>query len=360
VYSVKYRLFPTKAQAASIRSQIEIHRNFYNHLLKQKIDAWETKKESLSIFTQAKTETPKFKSEICNYSSLQQTARRLDKTYKAFFSRGHGFPRFKSRFRTIEFGTYGDGWKFKKDRLYVQNVGLIKHKNPRTGETPKRLALTFDGDNYYATVVFDNLIPLPACEEKRVGIDMGMKDFIVMSSGEKIQNPEYYKKSLKRLRKQSKKRDSSETPRKEKIKKRIRKIHRKIANQRRDFLHKTARKIVLENSHIAVEDLKTKNLKSHKPINRKKSDLAWGMFLQILNDKAERAGRVFVKVNPAYTTQTCRGCGNRKKIGLAERVYMCECGHTEDRDIMAAKNILDKAFGCGATQLGDSPRSPQL
>ena len=253
----------------------------------------------------------------------------------------------------MEFGRYGDGWKLKEGKLYVQHIGLLSYKISQSIPEPKHLIVVFDGLDYWAIISGELTKGFPVCAENAIGIDMGMKTFATLSSGEKIEHPTPYLKSLKKIqREQHRLNRTEDKARKELLRKRLRKIHKKIKNQRTDFLHKASRSIVNAHSAIFVEDLSVKKMKSFSNYNRKQADLAWMTFLNMLQYKAESAGRVFVKVNPAYTTQTCRKCGHIQKIELSERTYVCPvCGHEEDRDIMAAKNILAVGlYGLGAAK----------
>jgi putative transposase len=342
VFSLKIRLSPTKAQKSSIKKQLELHRLLYNSLLEKRVKLYKEEKKSISAFDLIKQELPAHKNDGCNYSSMQQTVRRLDKAYQFFFKKHNSFPRFKKSFRSIEFGKYGDGWKLKDKGLYIQHVGIIKLRAHQEIKEQKHLTLLFDGLDFWAIIACNFVKDEKPCPENMVGIDMGMITFATLSNGKKIEHPLPYLKKLKKLQKeQSRFSRTDKKARKEKLRKRLKKIYKKINNQRADFAHKTSRAIVNNYSHIFVEDLNIKAMDGFSNFNRKKADLAWGIFLQMLQYKAESAGRVFVKVNPAYTSQTCIKCGNIKKLELDDREYICPvCGHIEDRDIMAAKNIL--------------------
>jgi len=354
--SVKMRLYPTKAQKSEIKKELEAHRAIYNELLEKRMSLWKNEKKSISAFDLIKQELPKHKNDGLNYSSMQQTVRRLDKSYQFFFRKQNSFPRFKKSLRSIEFGKYGDGWKLKDGKLYVQHIGLLSYKISQTIPEPKHLIAVFDGLDYWAIISGESTKEFPACADSAIGIDMGMKTFAVLSSEEKIEHPTPYLKSLKKVQKEQSRLSRAETKaRKELLRKRLRKIHKKIKNQRADFLHKASRTIVNAHSSIFVEDLSVKEMKGFSNYNRKQADLAWTTFLNMLQYKAESAGRVFKKVNPAYTSQTCRKCGHVQKLELSERTYKCPvCGHEEDRDIMAAKNIL----AVGLYSLGVAKAAP--
>ena len=336
---------------------LELHKALYNRCLEKKIAQYEATRKSDSKFDQIKKEIPLFKAERpevskYSYSSFQQTVNRLHTTFGNFFRKDSSFPRFKNRFKSVDFGKYGDGWKFKNSQLYIKGIGDIRLPRQFEG-LPKHLTLKFDGEYFYACVTKKEVKPIVKPPNKSVGIDFGVKNFITLSSGEKINHPLPY---LKRLKKQAKLQRQIERQ-KEKGNKNVlrkkygalRKHHRKTANQRKDFAHKLSKTLVSSYNFIAIEDLSIERLDSFRNVNRKLRDLAWCQFTNFLRYKAENAGIVLKKVNPAYTSQECV-CGKLVPKTLDERTHKCSCGHVEDRDILAAKNVLKKALRCATTQ----------
>lgn len=293
----------------------------------------------------------------CNYSSLQQTVRRFEKSLKRFLKLkkdGCGFPRRKvfERFNTIEY-VFGDGIGIKGDKLRVQGLGQIKvFWSQEIPSQPKYATLSKRGGQYYVTffVEFFSGTP-PAQGDKSVGFDFGLKTFLVGSDGTRIENPKFHKQDLKDLAKAHRKihRTAKKTQQRERKKKVLGKIHSRIFNRRKDFNHQLSRRLVNNFDIICVENLSMKDLlvrkgemhgQAAKNINRSYADVAFGQFRQFLSYKAENAGKKVVFVNPAYTTQTCSACGTLVVKGLDDRAHICVCGHAEDRDVNAAKNIL--------------------
>jgi len=327
----------------------DAHLNLYNTALAEKNDQYEKTKKSDSVFTQIKRFVPAVKQtengKLCNYSSLQQTIRRLHKSFNAIYNRRGGKPRFKKTV-PLEYSTYGDGWKIVNDSLRIQNVGFISLKTHRPIDGKiKSLVVKKNGDKFYACVACKRISAPLKQTNKAVGIDFGLKTFLTMSDGEKVEHSLPLKRSLKNIAKihrQIKKAVESKSARKEKLKRKaLRLTYEKTKNRRLDFAHKLSRKIVNENSFIAVEDLNLRGLTTGiKNINRKYSDVAVGMFYDLLAYKAESAGRQFVRVNPKNTSQACCKCGKLAGLTLKDREIVCDCGHSEDRDINAAKNIL--------------------
>jgi len=227
-------------------------------------------------------------------------------------------------------------------RLRVQNVGDMKIKLHRPVEGRIK---TVKAGRWYVVFSCDD-VPARAypTATAEVGIDMGLTSFATLSTGEKIENPRWYRKTEKRLAEAQRRLASKQkkSRRRKKQKERVARLHAKAANQRRDFHHKLARRIASQNSLIAVEDLAPKQMAEESSTGMAKSihDAAWAAFLMILSGKAEEAGRILVKVPPQGTSSTCFRCGAYRKKTLSERVHSCSCGLVLDRDLHASLNIL--------------------
>jgi putative transposase len=354
----KYRLYPTKAQKIALNDLLAGARRLYNVALEQR--RWMYHDHGLSInyldqaaqLKEARDADEKLK--LLNYSSCQDVLRRLMKAFNAFFERikrgkTPGYPRFKGadRFNSITFPAYGDGVKLS-EKLYVQNVGWIRIKIHRPIEgTIKTVAVKREAGHWYAAVSCDDVEPrkfLHPAPDREVGIDMGLDAFAALSTGEKIDNPRWYRKIEDRIARAQ--RDLARKQKRSgnyyKTKKRMARLHAKAANQRLDFQHKAANKIVSESSLISVEDLDTREMVENGSTGISKSihDAGWAQFLSILACKAEEAGRRFVKVPAQGTSSTCFQCGTYRKKTLSEREHRCSCGLVLDRDFHASLNIL--------------------
>lgn len=346
------QILPTKAQIRLIDEQIEEHRNLYNSCLAIKIGAYQFDKTSISAFDLIKSEIPPLKANGAksNYSSLQQTLRRLQKTYSAFFKRGFGFPRFKNRdrFKSIEFSAYGDGYKVRRNKLYIFNVGEIKCMHHDFPEKIKRMTLSRKAGQYYASFTYEEEKTAKVERtDKAVGIDFGLKTFLATSDGELIDSPKFHKISLREESKVHRRIHRAELGSKErrKHKKSLAKIRRKIANRRKNFNHQVSRQLVNRYDILVVEDMNLNDLLTDiKNVNRTYRDVAFGQFRLFLSYKAESAGKRFIKVDPYNTTQECSCCGRLVYKTLDDRIHDCPCGHVEDRDINAAKNILRRGL----------------
>lgn len=352
----KFRLYPTKAQERVLDALLDGAHDLYNAALQQRRDAWSGQRKSINYLYQAaelkETRDADDRLKLLNYSACQDVLRRLQKAFDAFFrrvKRGEtpGYPRFKARDRygSVTFPSYGDGIRLDK-RLYVQSVGDVKIKLHRPVEGKiKTVSVKREAGRWCAVFSCDE-VPARAypAATAEVGIDVGLTSFATLSTSEKVENPRWYRKTEKRLAEAQRKLTSKQkkSKRRRKAKARLARLHAKAANQRGDFQHKLAKRIVSENRLIAVEDLKPSEMVSgaRRGIAKSIHDAAWAAFLAILSGKAEEAGRILVKVPPTGTSSTCFKCGEYRKKELSERTHSCPCGFVLDRDLHASLNIL--------------------
>lgn len=348
---VKFRLYPNKSQKRELFRQLSKHCELYNFCRQERIDTYEKTKTSPSGIDQIKVNVPKFK-DRANVSSLQQTVRRVDKAFQNFFRRVKqgqkpGFPRYKKQLNSIDF-TAKDGVKVKgkerKGKLYVQHIGDIKMVCHRSLPEYSRVTVKYQAGQFYASFTIEAPLRVLERSDKTIGLDFGLKTFVTTSEGKQIDSPKFLRQSLKRLKKACSKRDKLQKGSIERRKKAktVRVIYRKVTNQRLDFNHKLANGLVKENGLIAIEDLDIRKLSSSNisNVNRAYNDVSWAQFAQMLTYKAESAGRKVIRVNPSNTSKTCHNCGKVHILSLEDRIISCECGHIEDRDVNAAKNIL--------------------
>lgn len=354
----KYRLYPNRSQAESLGAMLETHRNLYNSALEERRDVYERKQYSVSYGQQSAKlkEARKTNPYLAktNFSSTQATLRKLDRAFKAFFRRAKageapGYPRFKGqdRFRLIEFPSYGNGCRLKDNgRLYLQHVGHIKAKLHRPVEGKiKTVSVKKSCGKWYAIFSCElDDAPEATDDGSAVGIDLGLKAFLVTSEEESVEPPRHYRKARKKLRQaqRSLSRRKKGSNRRRKARQRVAKLHEKTANQRRDFHHKEARKLVERYGLIAHEALNIRGI-ARTRLAKSAHDAGWAQFLNILAQKAEEAAVRVVAVNPKNTTQVCCRCGALPEVKktLSVRVHRClSCGYIADRDVNAARNIL--------------------
>jgi putative transposase len=283
---------------------------------------------------------------------LQNVAVRIDLAFKAFFRRvkngeNPGYPRFRGRNRydSVCFPQYGNGCKLEGDQLYLSKIGTVRVVLHRPLEdTPKTVCIRRSPTGkWYVTIACEwEPIPLPQSPEQ-VGIDMGLTTFAAFSTGDTIENPRFFRQEEKALAKAGRRlaKETKGTPGRKKRRKVVARVHERVRWRRRDFAHQNSRRIVNRFQFIAVEELSVRRMVQNHCLAKSISDAAWTEFASMVNVKAEWAGRSFIAVKAAYTSQECSGCGHRQKMPLSERIYRCPCCHLElDRDRNAALNIL--------------------
>ena len=353
----KYRIYPTHKQITIFNQTLDGCRWLYNHFLEQRKNAWESEKKSISHYDQnymlkiLKTEHP-FLSSIFS-QVLQDVSARLNLAFKAFFRRTKsgekpGYPRFRSKNRYNSFTYPQLGFKLLKNVIQLSKIGSIKVKlhRPIEGIIKTCTVQRMPTGKWFVTFVCDiNYKPTKQSIKPAIGIDMGLLSFATLSNGEQIDNPRFFRQEEKVLAKAQRKLSAQKRASKTKAKARkvVARVHERINNKRHNFCHQLSHKLVNRFNTVAVEDLSINDMKKNnfRSMNKSIGDAGWGMFLDLLGYKAECAGGRTVKINPAYTSQTCSRCHNRHKLKLSDRVYRCPvCSLLLDRDVNAAKNIL--------------------
>lgn len=372
----KFRLYPTKAQTTALKNYLNDCRLVYNKCLEYRIKEYEQTEKYVSKFSLDK-ELKNWEESKRIYSQVaQEVNSRNDLAFRSFFRRlkakgeKAGFPRFKGydRYDSFCYKQYGNGCQLKEYSLRLSKIGEVKIKQHRElVGTIKTCSVKRENDNeWYAVFAVEE----PKKKKRKhknnkvVAYDLGVKTFAVSSEAEYIDNPKFFNTKINELKKvQRKYSELKQLPKtdkkKQKVKRQLVRLHKKVKNQRKDFLHKLSRKIVEENKYIIVEDLNIKSMlkEGYKILHRHISDCGWNQFTQMLTYKAEEAGGTVVKVNPYNTTQKCSSCGSIQLKDLDDRIHKCNsCGIELDRDLNAAYNILS----IGMDTLGfsqDAPRS---
>ena len=368
--SFQFRLRPTKAQAKLLQSQLDECRWLYNEVLSQRKLSYEELDISLSKYQQLmflpllKEERPTLK--IVHSQVLQNIVNRLDKSFQAFFRRCKagekpGFPRFRGAHRYDSLCYPQSGFTLLDKEISLTKMGRIRIKmhRPVEGEIKTcTIKKTASGEWDITLSCEVSAVPLELKAEA-IAVDVGIESFATFSNGERIENPRFFKKGEKALAKAQRKLSKLEKGTKERRKagKGVAKIHERIKNQRKDFCHKQAKKIIDQYQYICIEDLNIKNMLAGSHFAKSIVDASWNQFRQFLTYKAAEAGRKWGLVNPAYTSQICSRCGHLESKGLTEREHKCsQCGYTAHRDFNAAQNIL----ALGLDGLGIIPRSLRL
>jgi len=350
----RYRVYPNRLQSEALDAQLGEACRLYNGALQERRDAWRQARRSVSYYEQAnqlKAIRADGSLALANFSACQDVLRRVDKTFRAFFSRVKagrkaGYPRFRSRRRydTLTFPAYGDGCRLRPNgRLYLQGAGEIKVKLHRPVDgVIKTVSVKREAGRWYALFSCEvEPAALPPSDEA-VGIDLGLTTFAVLSDGSEIANPRYARKAAAAVRRAQRKvaRRKRRSNGRRKAVVLLQKAHAHVVHQRNDFHHKAARALVDRFGLIVVEALNVKSL-AGSMLARSVHDAAWGMFLDRLDEKAESAARQVVRVNPNGTTQRCSGCQTVVPKTLSLRWHDCPaCGLSLSRDENAAREIL--------------------
>ncbi len=356
--ALKYRFYPTEEQAKFLARQFGCNRFVYNWALHQKTKAYQETKKGLSRFALDKQLTLLKKelewlNEVAS-QPLQQALGHLDKAFTRFFKEKKGFPKFKNKHGT-QSASYPQGVKidFEAGSLTLPKVGTVKTIFSRTFEgTIKTTTISRTPTGKYFVSVLVEIenqnLNHQDTEQMAVGIDLGLKDFATLSSGEKIAHPKHLEQHLQRLKvlqkHLAKKKKGSSNAKKAKLK--VALLHEKIGNTRKDFLHKLSTKLVRQFNTLCFEDLNIQGMMANHKLARHIGQSGWGMFKQFCEYKANWNGkhiRTIGRFEPSSRLCTC-GYWNHD-LTLATRVWTCpSCGATHDRDVLAANNIKRFAF----------------
>jgi putative transposase len=354
--TVSVKLYPTATQTGRLLQFLDVSRWVYNRALDQRIKAWRRRKESVSVYSQSALLT-QWRSRLRFLADVpvrieRGALRRVDQAVKDFWRRRragikhNGFPRFKplNRWRAFEIlqpANYVRG----ELRIFVPGVGEVRCRGLRAIETEiKGIRILKKASGWYAQLLTVSQPGEQKPIRSAVGIDVGLSAFATLSTGEKIKNPRWRQVTQRRLsvlRRRSRRRITG-SGRQIRAAHQFAICHERIANRRRDWLHKLTKRLIGEFDLIAIEDLALCGLSRSRHAGSI-LDAAWGEFARQLGYKAESAGCQLVRVNPCGTSQECSACGNRgTPKSLDDRVHVCHCGYTADRDVNAAKNILNR------------------
>jgi len=340
--SYKFRIFPSHSQTTKLENTLELCRELYNAALSERREAWKLSRISISYLDQQNVlpEIKAIREDVAEIHSqvLQDVLRRLDKGFKAFFSRikkgaKAGFPRFKGKNRYDSFTFAQSGFALKENKLQLSKLGLFKIKWHReiVGKI-KTLTITRSSTGkWFACFSVETQEEILEPTGKVVGIDVGLEKFATLTEGEPIPNPRFFRTDQKDLAKAQRK----------KLKKRTVKIHERIKNRRNNFCHQVSNYLVKNFDVIVFEKLKVLNMVQNGHLAKSICDASWSKLFELTLYKAENAGRRMIQVNPRNTSQMCSECGVMVKKELSCRVHHCSsCGLEIDRDVNAARNIL--------------------
>ncbi|HEY7020933.1 MAG TPA: transposase [Ktedonobacterales bacterium] len=353
----KYKLKPTSEQERALAFVLRRCRELYNAALQERKEAWQKSGMSVTLANQsaqlsAIKEVRREYQDI-NAQVLQDVLTRLDRAFQRFFARVKagatpGYPRFQgvNRYNSFTYKQVGEhgGARLENGFLVLSKIGSIAVRWSRPlGGTPKTVTISREVDGWYVCIAcVDVPIQVLPATGRETGIDLGLEAFATLSDGTRIFSPGWYRNAERALKTAQRRvsRRKKGSNRRRKAVTLLAKAHQKVHRQRQDFHHKTALALVRENDTVYHEDLQVRNMVRNHHLAKSISDAGWAAFLSILSFKAACAGRRVTAVNPAYTSQTCSGCGVLVAKGLSVRWHSCpECGTSLHRDHNAAKNI---------------------
>jgi putative transposase len=357
----KYRIYPNKTQTEMIEKTFGVCRLVYNLALETKIRAWQSAQKNLTAYDLI-YQLPGLKEAYpwigeVDSQAVQESIKRIEHSFRYFF-KGSGFPKFKNKRGPQSFKSTSVTRKvdFEKRTITIPKIKNIKAEISRRfeGKIKSISIVRTSTGKYYASVLVDNekeLPPkLPVKCEKTMGIDMGIKSFVVTSEGYSYEQNQPLKNSLQRLkclqRRASRKKKGSKNRKKANLCVAI--LHEKIKNQRVDYCHKITTKLIRDSQmdSFVIENLAIRNMLKNRKLSKIIHDVAFGEFFRQIGYKCQWYGKTLIKIGRFEpSSKTCSECGYIKQdLTLADREWSCEgCNTVHDRDLNAAKNI--KAFG---------------
>jgi len=373
----RYRFYPTPEQESLLRRTLGCTRLVYNKALHERTQAWYEHQERIS-YKQTSSMLTAWKQEeeldFLNEVScvpLQQGLRHLQTAFTNFFAGRAKYPNFKKKHQGGSAEFTKSAFKYRDGQIYLakcsEPLAIRWSRQIPQGCKPTGVTVRLHpSGRWHIAIRFEDptIKPLPV-NDNAVGIDLGVTSLIATSDGDKVANPKQFRKHHRRLRLAQKRlaRKQKGSKNREKARRKVAKIHLKITDSRKDFLHKLTTQLVRENQTIAVETLAVKNMVKNPKLALSISDSGWGEFVRQLDYKCRWYGRNLVKIDRWFpSSKRCSSCGHIvEKMPLSIRSWQCpKCGTNHDRDINAGKNILAAGLAvsvCGATVRPEQSKS---
>ena len=368
----KYRFYPTDAQAAELSRTFGCVRLVYNRALAERTTAWFTEQRRINYdqASAALTEWKKdpdlsFLNEVSSVP-LQQGLRHLQTAFRNFFDKRTRYPRFKSRKKSRAAAEYSrSGFQYRNGQLRLAKMSdpldIVWSRPLPEGAVPSTVTVSKDSaGRWHVSILCQDVIDHHAHIDQVVGVDAGITSLVTLSTGQKVTNPCHERrdraKPAKAQRELSRKVQGSAN--RDKARKKVARVHARVTDRRKDFLHKLTTGLVRENQVVVIEDLSVRNLVKNSKLARAISDAAWTELRTMLEYKASWYGRELVVIDQFFPSSTlCSTCGKlQEKLPLNVRTWRCGCGAIHDRDVNAAINIRAAGLAVSAWGAGVRPQ----
>ncbi|WP_374629654.1 RNA-guided endonuclease InsQ/TnpB family protein [Frankia sp. AgPm24] len=368
----RYRFYPTPGQMENLAKTFGCVRYVYNRALAERHRAWSQEQRRIShgetdlMLTGWKRDPDTLWLAEPSKGPLQAALRNLQTAYVNFWGKRAGYPTFKRKGKTNDAATYfRNCFTFRDGRLRLAKqaapLRIVWSRPFPDGAVPSRVTVSRNSrGQYHVSILVDCPIEALPAADGQVGVDAGITSLVTLSTGEKIANPRHARTDRARLvraqRELSRKKKGSANRAKARLK--VARIHGRIADRRRDHLHKLSTRIIRENQTVVIEDLAVQNMVRNHSLARAIAEAGWRDLRTMLEYKAGWYGRDVVAVDRWYpSSKTCSSCGTLvEKLPLNIREWACACGAVHDRDVNAARNVL--AAGLAVIACGDGVRPP--
>lgn len=364
----RFRFYPTPSQTKNLAQTFGCARHVYNWSLRLRMDAFFKKGQRIGYAENSRllTEQKKILPWLCEVSSvpLQQAVNNLQTAFSRFFKKTANYPSFKSKRgrQSVTYRRNAFSWdpKTRSLKLAKQEQSLRIRWSRRFKGAPSTVIVSRDSaGRYFVSFLVDEDIRNKRRRKTRIGVDLGLRDFVVLSNTTRVCHPKFLRQKQQRLkllqRRLAKKQKGSKNRAKARLK--LAKQYARVSDARSDFLHKLSTRLINENQVICVESLEVKRMLRDRRLASAIADSGWSEFVRQLRYKADWYGRTLVKIDKYYpSSKRCSCCGwTKETLKLSERTWTCkECGAVHDRDLNAAKNIL--AAGLAVLACGDAVR----
>ncbi|WP_089164047.1 RNA-guided endonuclease TnpB family protein [Caballeronia sordidicola] len=369
----RFRFYPTPEQKVILARTFGCARFAYNHMLRQRTEAWYERQErmgyhesSAALTVLKKTEEYGWLNEVSSVP-VQQALRHLQTAFTNFFAQRAKYPNFRRKDgpQSAEYTTSAFRWDGAALKLAKMKEPLAIRWSRAIPKGAKLTTVTVSKDTagrHHVSMLCDDVVSARPVAAGQIGIDLGLAHFAILSNGEKIAAPNVFRKNEAKLaklaRRLAKKQRGSANRKKARVK--VARMHARTTDSRRDFLHKLSTRLINENQVIAIESLSVKNMQKNRRLSKSMSDAGWSEFRRQLEYKAQWYGRTLIGIDRWYpSSKRCSDCGHTiAKMSLETRAWTCpECGSIHDRDINAARNVLAAGLAVSAHGESVSPMS---